>query len=348
MNNYTTNDTKNGKLEPDTTSFKQAFLEAKEWVYYLISKWLIISLFGVFGGILGYFYNSYVQPAYIATSTFVLEDGDGSVGLGQYAGIASMVGIDIGGGGGLFQGDNIIELYKSRTMIQEALLKPIEINGKNQLLVDRYIEFNNLRDDWNKDLKLKSLNFDLKANAPLSRLQDSILGMIVKRINKKHLFISKPDKKLSLLKVDVISKDELFSKAFNDQIVENVNDFYIHKTDSVRAVMNGAIYSAAAISDATPNLNPTRQIQRTAPVQRSQYSAETNKAILSELVKNLELSRINLSKETPLIQLVDHPLYPLDSDKIGKIKGLLIGAFLSIGLVTAILLVLRLFAKLLE
>src|SRR5690606_823126 len=96
----------------------------------------------------------------------------------------------------------------------------------------------------------------------------------------------KPDKKLSIIKVEVTSPDEVFSKAFNENLVRRVNDFYIqtktkrstdniatlqHKVDSVQAVMTDAIYSAAKVSDATPNLNPTRQVQRLGPAQKAQF-----------------------------------------------------------------------------
>jgi len=108
--------------------------------------------------------------------------------------------------------------------------------------------------------------------------------------------------------------------------------------------MNGAIFSAAAVSDATPNLNPTRQVQRAAPMQRSQFSAETNKAILSELVKNLEMSKISLRKETPLIQVIDKPVYPLAKEAFGKLKGIVMGGLLA-GFLIVVILSLRLVFK---
>src|SRR5690606_6123841 len=129
------------------------------------------------------------------------------------------------------------------------------------------------------------------------------------------LTVEKPDRSLSIIQVDVTSPDEVFSKVFNENLVQTVNDFYIQtktkkstdnialleqKVDSVRAVMSGAIYSAVRVSDATPNLNPTRQVQRLGPAQEAQFSAETNKAILSQLLQNLELTKMNLLQEQPL------------------------------------------------
>lgn len=347
-------------------SLKELISKIGQWWKYLLSKWMIIITFGISGGALGFAYAYITKPIYNATTTFVLENSEGGGGLGQYAGLASMVGVDIGGtGGGIFQGDNILELYKSRTMLVKTLLTQIEVGGSKELLVDRYIQFNNLKEKWKKESILQGFEFvsidkKMKAN---NRLQDSILGTIVQDINKNYLSVIKPDKKQSLIKVDVRAKDELFAKSFNDELVKNVNEFYIttvtrksqqnvqilqHKTDSVRAVMNGAIYTAVAVADATPNLNPTRQVQRAVPTQRAQFSAETNKGVLEELVKNLEMSKISLMKETPLIQVVDQPVFPLTSTSIGKVKGFFIGFSILTFLTVLTLICMLLFKNLLK
>jgi uncharacterized protein involved in exopolysaccharide biosynthesis len=106
--------------------------------------------------------------------------------------------------------------------------------------------------------------------------------------------------------------------------------------------MNGAIYSAASVADATPNLNPTRQVQRAAPVQRAQFSAETNKAVLGEMVKNLEMSKMALLKETPLIQVVDEPVFPLEKQVFGKIKAFIVGSLI-LALLAIIVIVMKKF-----
>jgi hypothetical protein len=343
-------------------SLKDFVFKIREWWFYLLSKWVIILVFGLLGGILGFAYAYFKKPLYIATTTFVLEDEKGGGGLGSLAGLASMAGVDLGsGGGGIFQGDNILGLYKSRSMLEKTLLSSVEINGKNELLIDRFIEVNQLKQDWAKKEDLLNLSFtadgikDGFATLKTNRLRDSVVGEIVADINVNYLTVAKPDKKLSTIRVDVKAHDEIFAKAFNDQLVKNVNEFYINtktkktlesvqilqrKTDSVRSVMNGAIYSAVAVADATPNLNPTRQVQRVAPAQRAQFSAETNKAVLSTLVQNLEMTKMSLLKETPLIQVVDQPIFPLYKDRIGKAKGIIIGGIL-FGFLTVIYLFMR-------
>lgn len=347
------------KFENNEISLKAVILKILFWLEYLWSKWLVILVFVILGGISGFCYAYFSKPVFTASSTFVLEESNPAARLGGLGGLASMVGIDLGGGGGgLFQGDNIIELYRSRSMLKKTLLTRINRNGKPVLLIDEYIRFNELREKWEDNPRLKALHFNVPAGQPLTRLQDSVLRKVIHKINQENLVIFKPDKRLSIISVEVRAKDEFFAKAFDDQIVKNVNDFYIQtktkrslqnvqllqqKTDSVRSVINGAIYSAAAASEATPNLNPTRLTQRDVPVQRSQFSAESNKAFLGELVKNLELSRISLQKETPLIQLIDQPEFPLDVQKPGEIKWMLIGCFLAGAFIVILLLIYKFF-----
>jgi len=348
--------------QSDEISLKELIRKTQEWWRYLLSKWVVILIFGLLGCILGFTYAYAKKPIYTASTTFVLEDEKGG-GMGNLAGLASMAGVDLGGGGGgIFQGDNILELYKSRTMIEKTLLTAVNYHDKKQLLIDRYIDFNKLRESWAKKPELARLQFsadDQRKTNNEQRLRDSVMEVIVNNINENYLKVAKPDKKLSIIKADVKSEDEFFAKAFNDQIVKNVNDFYVQtktkksldniailkeKTDSVRRVVNGAIYTAVAVADATPNLNPTRQVQRVAPAQRAQFSAETNKAILAELVKNLEMSKMSLLRETPLIQVVDQPIYPLTKEKLGKVKSMIIGGIL-LGILACLFLILRRIVK---
>lgn len=347
----------NTYISSDEASLKELILNLRALYRYLLSKWLIILVFGSIGVVLGCIYAYIKKPTYIATTTFVLEDEKGG-SLGGLAGLASMAGMDLGSeGGGIFQGDNILKLYTSRRMLEKTLLTQVNVVGKDQLLVDRYIAFNNLKNlAWFQTEQLREITIDtLTAEVTRNRLRDSVLNVIVDDLSKNYLSVSKPDKKLSTIQVDVTAKDEVFAKLFNETLVKTVNQFYTatktkkttqnvkilqHKADSVRAVMNGAVYTAAAVIDATPNLNPTRQAQRVAPSQRAQLSAETNKVVLGELIKNLEMTKISLLKETPLIQVIDEPIFPLEVNHVSKLKGAILGAIL-FGFVATIALILR-------
>jgi uncharacterized protein involved in exopolysaccharide biosynthesis len=350
------------QMQEDEITIKTLVLKAKEGVGFLRKKWLTIVLFAILGAVIGFWYATYKKAKYVAVSTFVLEEGGKGGGLSQYAGLASLAGIDISGGAGsgIFQGDNIIELYKSRLMLQKALLSSVTINSKSQLLIDRYIKVNKLDKDWEK-AKSSRITFNgdpLKFN----RQQDSIITHIIDVINNKILQVSKPDKKLSIIKVEVESTDELFSKEFNNMLVETVNNFYLltktkksiqnvrilqKQADSVKAVLGASIGGVASAIDATPNANPALVSLR-VPSQKRQIDVQTSSAIYSEIVKNLEVSKISLRQETPLIQVIDQPVLPLKVSKIGKIKGAAIGFILAAILTMLIISLKKIFSVILN
>lgn len=345
-------------------SLVEVLAKLKSTIGYIRNKWVNIFIASLVGGLLGLGYSIFNKPTYTAVCTFVLEDAKSGGALGQYAGIASLAGIDIGGGGGsggIFQGDNIIELYKSRKMIENALLSSAQFDQKNELLVDRYLDYNNLRKRWKIDDKLKNLNF--KGNPDnFNRKQDSIITVLAELFNKKILDVTKPDKKLNIIKVEVVTEDELFSKYFTEKLVQNVNDFYIrtktkkayqnvqilqHQADSVKNILNSSINGVASANDAAPNANPQMSTLRVVS-QKRQVDVQANTAIYSEVVKNLEIEKIALRQEMPLIQVIDKPVLPLKKTVTGKLKSIIIGAVILGFFVTAWLVVSKVLKSLLS
>ena len=79
---------------------------------------------------------------------------------------------------------------------------------------------------------------------------------------------------------------------------------------------------------------------RRAPSARRQVDVQANTAILTELVKQTELAKVTLRKETPLIQVIDRPILPLAKERFGKAKGLLMGGFFA-GFLTVLGLIVR-------
>ncbi|MDB5023987.1 MAG: hypothetical protein JWP78_1742 [Mucilaginibacter sp.] len=331
------------KNSEDEISIKDILLKIRSGVRYLKSQWLTILIVGIMGGLLGLVFAIFNKPQYTATCTFVLDEGNKGGGLGQYAGLASMAGIDIGGSspGGMFQGDNILELYKSRLMIEKALLSKAEFNNRSELLIDRYINYNKLRAASKVKDHIDTISFTGDPEK-FDRKQDSIITGLVNLFNQKILNVTKPDKKLNIIKVDVTTNDELFSKEFNNKLVENVNDFYVQtktkkasqnvqilqrQADSVKRELNYSISGVASALDAAPNANPTMLTLR-VPSQRKQIDVQASTAIYGEIVKNLEISKISLRQEMPLIQVIDKPVLPLSVKHISKSKGLIFGVII--------------------
>ena len=341
------------QIDNDEISLKELIQKIQEWIAYLKTQWKLIIGIAALGGIIGFVYASFQKPNYLATTTFVLEEDKGG-GIGGAMGLASSFGFDLGGGGGgLFTSSNIIELMKSRLVVEKTLLNPVQVGGKEISLADYYIQINELKEDWSKKPAFANINFPVNADrTKFSLQQDSILQTISAGLTKNNLVIAQKDKKVSIISLTVKTESELFSKLFCEQLLKETSDFYIetkskksrlnvdilqHQADSIRAELNSAITGVATASDNVYNLNPALNVKRT-PSTRRQVDVQANTAILTQLVAQLELSKVSLRKETPLVQLIDRPILPLEKDKVGRLKSLVLGGFLA-GFLTVLYLV---------
>jgi uncharacterized protein involved in exopolysaccharide biosynthesis len=341
------------QIDNDEISLKELIQKIQEWIAYLKTQWKLVIGIAALGGIIGFVYASFQKPNYLATTTFVLEEDKGG-GMGGAMGLASSFGFDLGGGGGgLFTSSNIIELMKSRLVVEKTLLNPVQVAGKEISLADYYIQINKLNEGWSKKPVLANINFPVNADrTKFSLEQDSVLYGISSGLTKNNLVIAQKDKKVSIISLTVKTENELFSKLFCEQLLRETSDFYIetkskksrlnvdilqHQADSIRAELNSAITGVATASDNVYNLNPALNVKRT-PSTRRQVDVQANTAILTQLVAQLELSKVSLRKETPLVQLIDRPILPLQKEKLGRLKSLILGGFLS-GFLTVLYLV---------
>jgi len=336
-------------------SLKELIEKISDLIGYLVGKWILILVVALICSALVLAYSLIKKTNYTAKLNFILEEQSGSSGsLGAAASIAAQFGFNLGGLGssaGFFQGDNIIEFLKSRSMIDKTLLTEVELNGKQDLLVNWYIASRGLRKKWENNAYLKDIQF--KDTIGVYR-QDSLMAEFYKSILRRNLVIGKPDKKYNIISVEMETSDEAFSKAFVEKLIENAIDFYVqtrtqkakenlavltHQVDSVRRELNEAIGGVAAATDANPNPNRALQSLRVGS-QRRTVDVQANTAILTELVKNQELAKITLRNEKPIIQVLDRPILPLENDKLGKLKAILIGGILG-GFLTCLILVFR-------
>lgn len=345
----------NEQKSKDEISLKELIEKGAELFAFLFSNWKIIVLTGILGALLGLGYSFIKKPIYTATLSFALED-DKSGGSGGVLSLASQFGFNLGSsGGGIFEGTNLIELFKSRSMVEQALMKPVLYKGENMSLAEMYIQNKEWREKWKNNLKFVKIQFipDTKRKY-FTRVHDSIFGVIYADLSKNSLSVVQKDKKVSIITMEVTSTNELFSLYFCENLAKQVGQFYIatkskkaranmeilaRQTDSIRKELNNAISGLASANDNTFNLNPALNIQR-VPSVRKQVDVQANTAILTELVKQSELAKVTVRRETPLIQVLDRPILPLKKEKFGKSKGIVMG-----GVLGGILMVLALLVR---
>jgi uncharacterized protein involved in exopolysaccharide biosynthesis len=327
------NSSNNNNFDNDEISLKELIFKIREWYQYLLTKWKLIIAVSAIGGAIGLTYAFFQKPIYKADLTFAMEDEkSGGGGLSGALGLASSFGIDLGGGGagGAFSGANLMALMKSRKIVEKTLLSPVEFKGKTISLADYYITFNELRDIWAKNLNLKNISFPVTSDRNNFTLQqDSVLKNIFIEIVTNNLSVGQADKKISIINVTVNTIEEGFSKEFCETLAKVTTDYYI-ELKTKKSKQNVDI-----LQKQVDNIKSKLNYSMIGSWGLEKVNAQVNSTILGQLSANLELSKVSLRKETPLIQVIDRPILPLDKEKVSKKKSLLLGGFLA-GFLTVI------------
>lgn len=325
----------------------------KRFFSYLRSQSKLIAFFAVIGLVLPLIYRAMQKPAYAAATTFILEEK--SANGGGLAGLASQVGLDLGSlgsGSSLFTGDNILDIIKSRVIIEKVLLTPIS-GSSGKTLADLYLEFSGLGENLPSPVSfaIPAVSASVAAH---SVYQDSVLYVLYEQIAKKNVSVDRLNKKGSIFKIVTVSQNQVFSKNFAERLLKETTTYYVNvktssalanvkrlqaRGDSLLRVLNAKSYTAASFQILDPNVAFKSM---SVPAEVSSRDKSIVFSIYAEVTKNLEMSRIALVSQTPVIQLLDVPKYPLMDDRksyaflgiAGLLAGLLVGFFLCLYLYT--------------
>jgi len=314
---------------------------------YALSQYKLFLIVCTITATLGLVYGKLQPHTYKATSTFIVEDKSGSRG-GGLSGLASQFGIDVGGltggGAGLFDGDNILEILKSRAIIEKVLLTKIQedIPQKNTTLAEFYLSFSALGDKLNsKDISIKSLNFSsIDEKSKHSLIQDSVLYLIYKELDKG-IIVEKKNKKSTIITLEASSSNPIFAKIFSENLLKKTSDMYIdiktgnlsrsieriqRKADSLESSLTGIYKKSFEIDNTLKLLNANTGIKlNTSSSEAATRDKTVSNTLYGEVVKNLETLKLSLINQTPVIQVIDAAKYPLFDQRTPARYFLLIG-----------------------
>ena len=323
----------------DNFSLNNLIYFIRDWINYLlinVRKIIIIS-FSIFLLLIGY--NYLKSPLHYAKTTFVLDSQSSSSSIGDVASLASLAGINASSfidASGLFQIDNIQELYKSNSMIMKTLMSESKFNGLEIPIIIRFGQVEKI------DRKWKKLGVNFKNNSTISlnkRLHDSILIEASEIVKEKYLLVDKPSRKTTIIEIGFTHKDEILAKSFNENLVSIVNEFYYNtktqksgknleilqrQADSVKKVLDKSILYLANEDERVPNPNPLAKINL-VPYQKALIDVQSNGVIYQQIVSQLEIAKVTHRNKTPLIQTIDKPTLPLENSRLKFIECIVYG-----------------------
>ncbi len=329
--------------------FFSYYLNQRKFIAFLMIGFAIVAI--IFGLL--------QSPKFDASTSFVLEEKTASGG--GIAGLASQFGFDIsslsGAGSGLFSGDNILEIVKSRVIVEKVLLSKVDSSkgAQGPTLADLYLNFSSKGKNITKEVQ--GISFaNLSETTSHSPIQDSVLFVIYEDLTKNNITVDRLNKKGSIFKITTISDNSVFSKNMTDKLLSETSKYYVNiktnsaaanvarlqkRADSLYNILNAKSYNAANYQILDPNI-AYKSIS--VPGELSQRDKTIVYSIYAEVMKNLEISRMSLVSQTPVIQILDQPKYPLIDQRksmlfmifAGSLIGLVISFFTSIYIYTDI------------
>ena len=328
-------------------SLKEIITTVKKYISLLWGKKWIIVAAGIIGGIIGLVYAFNRKTTYTAQYSFTV--GGSSSSSTSLSGLSSLLNL---GGNSMdaFSGDNVLELIKSYALVEKTLLSPAVHDGDSITFIEYALICDSVRAECEKGtskekesdiVSICDVSFPLgQERETFSRAQDSILHKMAGNLLSQNISAIRKDKKLSFMIYSFSYTDEEFARDFSAAHLREVSNFYIdtktslarknietfqEKADSVRRKLDQCFSRRASFADANRNANGQM-------VSVTQWKIDTDIQILSntytEMLKNLEVLKLNLAKETPFIQVIDEPRLPLSNDKMRKLKGIISGGFL--------------------
>jgi hypothetical protein len=325
-------------------------------IKYIFSQYMLILKIAIVTGCLGLGYGYFSKDKFRAEATFIVEEKSGSKsGIGA---LASSVGFDLGsltgGSAGLFDGDNILDIMQSRLIVETVLLSHVDTtNPSSPTLADIYVTSYGINKSWAKDPQLAQFNFAATPKNEVEKIKkDSILYFVFQNVVKGNLEVKRQNKKGSIINIQVISRNQIFSKLFTERILKETGDLYV---DIKTSNMNNNIARLQTKADSLHSklYNKSQQavplVNVNSGMQNYVVNDDLNQkdknivfTLYGEVLKNLEALKLSQINQTPVIQVLDLPKYPLVNQNYhwliyllgGLLAGVLIGVFFAIYLYT--------------
>jgi hypothetical protein len=326
MMSDTTESAASKSVQTETRPFLVGALWTGLWtdLQQLAGHWRLLLLSGFFFALLGAGYAWFKKPVYQARVSFVIEENKQNAG-GLFSALAGQIGMDLSalsGTSGVLAGDNVLELLKSPTLLKKVLLSPYP-GDTSHSLAWHYAIANDKLEQYQRKSGKQDLFAVEGMPAQKNRVEDSLLIVMVNRIIEKEISVYKPDRKLSVFRLDLTTRSEALSALMSMRLIRKASDFYIEtktrrlrinvdrlqgKADSIAGLLNNK--TTVAASKDLLNANPA-YISTTVDAEISTREKSMLSILYSDLNKSLDLTRTALIQETPTIELIDTPDLPL-------------------------------------
>ena len=320
------------------------------WSELWSKKWWIVLITIPFLLYFGYKAET-ADVTYRANLTYTLNDGSG--GGGALAGILGSFGL---GKGGKVNLDKIVELSKSRNIIQRVLFTSIPLDTfdkKDDFIANHIINLYKLDNEWTNDqIEYNGFYFTSDSISTFNNKELNALKMLYGKVVgstsvKDPIFSNSFNEETGILTISSNTLNEQLSISFSNLVYDKLKEYYLNsstkgnlntfefveqKTDSIFSLLKAKEFQLSQFNDSHRNLTDPNLLTQKRLLDTEILKLKT---MYAEVTKNRELADFSLTAGTPDIAIIDEPIPPLDAEGLSilieLIKGGLIGGLLASG-----------------
>ncbi len=278
---------------------------------------------------------------YTATLSFMLND-DNNPQVSNIGNILGQFGIPITSG--KYNVDKLLEISKSRRILESTLFQKKIVDDKEDLLANHFINIYDLASNWSsQDGRLDNFKFSEKdpeefgdyENFALKRLNALIMGSANNR--SEALFTTDYGKTDYIMTFSTRCLSEELAIEFTNEIYDQISQFYVQnateknqsiynlikqRRDSLADAVQNTTYDIASLKDKSQGTFRRTNNVDIANLEGQLIGLET---AFQEVEKSLNAADIALKNSTPLIKDLDRPIAPIAPNRPSTLKYGLLG-----------------------
>jgi hypothetical protein len=253
--------------------------------------------------------------------------------------------------------DKILELSKSRRVVQETVFSNVTVDGNQDFLINHIIRIYDINVPEDGKAREQPYQFQHDSIEGFSIYENSVLLTVYNLIigppqhPEDALLNADYNENTNIMSMTASTTNEELSFVLATHAFESLSNYYIskaiekslktykivsHKRDSVLAELRSKEYSLANFRDT--NRGMMMRVDN-VPESRLQRDVAALSTMYAEVLKNAEVADFSLRNKTPFIQVIDQPILPIRPVTLSLWRqlaiGLIIGGLIGVLLISA-------------
>lgn len=301
----------------DFKAFFRILWKEKLWMF------LITAIFGA----IGIFYALSLKDEFQAKGKILPEVQGKGGGLGQFSGLASLAGIDLGSvggaGGDAIRPDLYPDVINSTPFYLELLKIKVRTKDNSEMTFEEYYHKSIEKGETAKEEDLKKYPVKENGIIVINKLNEERLKDLRSRIN------ASIDKKSGVISIQAKMQDPIVAAEVTRFAMEYLMDYVMsYRTEKLRkdvdylgsqvAASKGKFYASQEQKARYSDQFQSNTIRlQSADVQRERIESEyrVSSSFYNELLKKYEEAKLRLQQETPVFQILEAPVAPVNKSE---------------------------------